>query len=78
MTGRLFLVLLIICVAAVAAHKCEDNRKAVCADPRIWTCTLTVRPVCGSNGKTYGNECLLCKEQRETKQKIFIAKDGHC
>ncbi|XP_043970571.1 serine protease inhibitor Kazal-type 1-like isoform X2 [Gambusia affinis] len=75
MTARpAVLGLLIICVAAGKA----GSRKAKCPDPEIFSCTLTVRPVCGSNGQTYGNECLLCKEMRESNQKISIAKNGHC
>ncbi|XP_054897695.1 serine protease inhibitor Kazal-type 1-like [Poeciliopsis prolifica] len=74
MTGRLWLGLLVICVAAGMS----GSRKAECPDPEIFVCTLSVRPVCGSNGQTYGNECLLCKEMHKTKEKISISKDGHC
>ncbi|XP_027875017.1 ovomucoid-like isoform X2 [Xiphophorus couchianus] len=75
MTGRLVVLgLLIICVAAVKA----GPRKAKCPDPEIFACKLNVRPVCGSNGQTYGNECLLCKEMQETNKKISVTQEGHC
>ncbi|XP_014330398.1 serine protease inhibitor Kazal-type 1-like [Xiphophorus maculatus] len=78
MTGRLVLGLLIICVAAIAARKSENRRKAVCADRMIWTCTTNLHPVCGSDGQSYDNECLLCKEMHESYKDILVAKPGHC
>ncbi|XP_054897693.1 serine protease inhibitor Kazal-type 1-like [Poeciliopsis prolifica] len=74
MTGRLWLGLLIICVAAGEA----ESRKADCFLDNFWECTYTIRPVCGSDGITYPNECLLCKEMGETKKSISVAKDEPC
>uniref|UniRef100_A0A3B3V987 Kazal-like domain-containing protein n=1 Tax=Poecilia latipinna TaxID=48699 RepID=A0A3B3V987_9TELE len=51
--------------------------EATCPDPKIFACTFNVIPVCGSNGQSYGNECLLCKEI-ETNKEILVAKDGMC
>uniref|UniRef100_A0A3B3TWL3 Kazal-like domain-containing protein n=1 Tax=Poecilia latipinna TaxID=48699 RepID=A0A3B3TWL3_9TELE len=41
-------------------------------------CTKILDPVCGSNGVTYDNECLLCSEMHETKRDIWITKQGRC
>uniref|UniRef100_A0A3B5RAP0 Kazal-like domain-containing protein n=1 Tax=Xiphophorus maculatus TaxID=8083 RepID=A0A3B5RAP0_XIPMA len=53
-------------------------QQAKCPDPEIFACKLNVRPVCGSNGQTYGNECLLCKEMQESNKKISVTQEGHC
>uniref|UniRef100_A0A3B3YXM1 Kazal-like domain-containing protein n=1 Tax=Poecilia mexicana TaxID=48701 RepID=A0A3B3YXM1_9TELE len=69
MNGRLIVLgLLIICIAA---------GKKLSIFLFIFACTFNVIPVCGSNGQSYGNECLLCREI-ETNKEILVAKDGTC
>ncbi|XP_017782607.1 PREDICTED: ovomucoid-like [Nicrophorus vespilloides] len=40
-------------------------------------CTFDYRPVCGSNGRTYGNLCVLKCEQR-TDSALTLAYHGEC
>uniref|UniRef100_A0A3P9MSN0 Kazal-like domain-containing protein n=1 Tax=Poecilia reticulata TaxID=8081 RepID=A0A3P9MSN0_POERE len=72
MTGRLLLGLLIILMLHFSCVQ-----QANCGDPGIWKCKMKVQIVCGSNGQSYGNECLLCKEI-ETSKNILVAKPGRC
>uniref|UniRef100_A0A3B5R9U2 Kazal-like domain-containing protein n=1 Tax=Xiphophorus maculatus TaxID=8083 RepID=A0A3B5R9U2_XIPMA len=57
---------------------CSYVRQPSCPDGKIGKCTKILDPVCGSNGVTYSNECLLCKEIFETKRDIWITKQGPC
>ncbi|XP_043970563.1 serine protease inhibitor Kazal-type 1-like [Gambusia affinis] len=83
MNGRLIVLwLLIICIAAGAARrrskKKDEVRKPNCPTAKTFGCAKIWLPVCGSDGVTYSNECLLCMKMSESKQEISIAKNGHC
>lgn len=48
---------------------CHD---AVAGCPRIYD------PVCGTDGITYANECVLCFENRKRIEPVLIRKGGPC
>ena len=41
-------------------------------------CTFDYRPVCGSDGKTYGNQCSLDTAHCKSQGKIIKKSDGEC
>ncbi|XP_037234887.1 serine protease inhibitor Kazal-type 2 [Falco biarmicus] len=41
-------------------------------------CPKDYNPVCGTNGKTYSNECVLCFSNSENKKNVQIFKMGRC
>merc|ERR1712198_120478 len=49
-------------------------------DCSSWGCGFILRPVCGSDGKTYSNPCLLNYNAACTdgKQDLVIASEGEC
>ena len=41
-------------------------------------CVRIFKPVCGSDGKTYNNECLLEVAQCRTRSDLRVSKEGAC
>ncbi|XP_051829763.1 double-headed protease inhibitor, submandibular gland-like [Antechinus flavipes] len=41
-------------------------------------CPRIFKPLCGTDGNNYGNECMLCSSNLEKKQNIRKLHDGYC
>ncbi|XP_074148260.1 serine protease inhibitor Kazal-type 1 [Sminthopsis crassicaudata] len=52
-------------------------RDAECNYP-IVGCPRHYDPVCGTDGQTYNNECVLCAEMKKRNVFIQIKKQGRC
>ncbi|XP_062045710.1 serine protease inhibitor Kazal-type 1 [Lepus europaeus] len=53
------------------------GRMANCNN-EVTGCPRNYNPVCGTDGNTYSNECMLCTENQKRQIPVLIRKSGPC
>lgn len=56
----------------------EVDGKAVCECPKVESCSRDVNVICGSDGNSYLNECVMKLEACKKKRPIVKRHDGVC
>ncbi|XP_042685403.1 serine protease inhibitor Kazal-type 4 isoform X3 [Centrocercus urophasianus] len=78
----LVLALMLVAFVSASGEELEEEsglRRPKCGEmAELQACPLLHLPICGSDGNTYANECLLCVQKMKTRQDIRILNDGEC
>ncbi|XP_072278975.1 trypsin inhibitor ClTI-1-like [Pyxicephalus adspersus] len=75
------LKVLIICLVSglvFTAPSVKKPREPLCSRYGNGPCVNDYKPICATDGFTYGNECTLCAENRERTEQVQIQHDGSC
>ncbi|XP_029627964.1 trypsin inhibitor ClTI-1 [Salmo trutta] len=75
---RLTLALVCVAVLARGARLPDGTTEPDCSQYNMPMCTRNYEPVCGSDGISYANECMLCFENMEQKSNVHIRSKGEC
>uniref|UniRef100_A0A8D0JLK1 Uncharacterized protein n=1 Tax=Sus scrofa TaxID=9823 RepID=A0A8D0JLK1_PIG len=84
MKAAAFTLLVALALTALFDAECVKHRQQVdCSKykkspPEERVCYDLYAPICGSDGKTYSNECYFCYEVEKTKNKLKFAHFGKC
>uniref|UniRef100_UPI00398E7BA0 trypsin inhibitor ClTI-1-like n=1 Tax=Pristiophorus japonicus TaxID=55135 RepID=UPI00398E7BA0 len=76
-------VMLVVFAAVLAVQpigaKYERSVKTPnCVEYSAPVCSRVRDPVCGTNGITFANECMLCLHNWEYNKDVKIVKNGDC
>ncbi|KAK6474932.1 trypsin inhibitor ClTI-1-like [Huso huso] len=79
-TTCLLLTLALLCLSefSLAEQPSGQPKEPNCAQYLDAMCPRDYNPVCGTNGQTYSNECVLCMENRMKNEHIRIRSEGEC
>ncbi|XP_056328500.1 trypsin inhibitor ClTI-1-like [Danio aesculapii] len=71
---------LVLCLAALVRAAAIPDGSIVpdCSQHSLPICQRDYNPVCGTDGVSYSNECMLCLENFEKKINVLISKMGTC
>ncbi|XP_021376802.1 serine protease inhibitor dipetalogastin-like [Mizuhopecten yessoensis] len=64
---KLTLVIFAVCVSVALTATVDEEPDRACA------CSMDLKPVCGTDRKTYGNDCM-----RNCKNNIHLLHEGEC
>ncbi|XP_078533661.1 trypsin inhibitor ClTI-1-like [Lissotriton helveticus] len=75
---RLLLFGLTLSAGIFSIAEVAGGKPPHCEDYGLPGCPKNLNPVCGTDGKTYSNECLLCEAVKNTNKDLQIEKQGNC